>query len=154
MRVKIRLLPNQQPTCIIIRLTISDSTFACRYETSGQFIKLIELYLRLKQPEAFELIEKYQLFDFVKDQAKDLLMMDAPLQSLNITDLSHQERFEMFERWRRGPAAQLLARNINRIPIDSILAQIDDQRVLMHVYLDVLFEYDPNAASRYHDLQV
>lgn len=81
------------------------------YTYNSQPDKAIEYYLRLRRPNAFELIQEYNMFDAVKDKAVLLMEFDQHLIEM---EGSQTKPTKM-------PAVQLLVKNTDAIPVSSLL---------------------------------
>lgn len=82
-----------------------------RYTYNSQPDKAIEYYLRLRRPNAFELIQEYNMFDAVKDKAVLLMEFDQHL----------IEKEESQTKPTKMPAVQLLVKNTDAIPVSLLL---------------------------------
>jgi len=100
------------------------------YTFDKQFDKTLHIYLRLKRGNPFELIEKYNLFDSIRDKVALLMQYD------------------------KDKAVQMLINNIDRISIEQVVSQLKDEPRLLHEYLHNLFVKDAHAGKDYHELQV
>ena len=136
------------------------------YMASRRFEQLALLHLEHRNgPELFDLIEQYRLFDFCKGRVSALLLLEAnPEETLKDTC---ERRHKACAEWRKGRGVQLLARNTAFLPVEGILKELSDtdaifdisqpltlSLLLVHIYLDAIFEADPTAAQGWHDLQV
>eukprot|EP01119_Soliformovum_irregulare_P019120 TRINITY_DN5998_c0_g1_i1.p1 TRINITY_DN5998_c0_g1~~TRINITY_DN5998_c0_g1_i1.p1 ORF type:complete len:882 (+),score=254.78 TRINITY_DN5998_c0_g1_i1:60-2705(+) len=100
------------------------------YTFDKQFDKTLEIYLRLKRGNAFDLIKEHDLFDSVRDKVALLMKYDA------------------------GKATSLLINHLDRIPIEQVVDQLKSEPKLLHLYLHTLFIKDPQAGRDFHELQV
>lgn len=82
-----------------------------RYTYNNQPDKAIEYNLRLRRPNAFELIQEYNMFDAVKDKAVLLMEFDQHL----------LEKEENKNKPSKMPAVQLLVKNTDAIPVSDLL---------------------------------
>lgn len=82
--------------------------FSTRYTYNNQPDKAIEYNLRLRHPDAFDLIQEYNMFDAVKDKAMLLMEFDQHL-------LSKEENKST--KPTQMPAVQLLVKNTDAIPV-------------------------------------
>ena len=99
---------------------------ATLYTYEGQYDKTLHIYLRLKRPEAFSLIEKYSLFGSVQD--KVALLMD-------------------FDQKR---AISLFVKNTHSIPVAQVMQQLQGQSALQHAYLHALFLEDSQQGTDFN----
>jgi len=100
------------------------------YSYDKKYDKTLEIYLRLKRGNVFELIRQHSLFDAVQDKVLLLLEFDEQ------------------------QAVQLLVSNTDRIPITQVVAQLQARPKLLHAYLHALFLKDAHLGSDFHELQV
>ncbi|CEP10790.1 hypothetical protein [Parasitella parasitica] len=114
------------------------------YTYNNQPDKAIEYNLRLRRPNAFELIQEYNMFDAVKDKAVLLMEFDQHL----------LEKEEAKSNPSKMPAVQLLVKNTDAIPPEKVVKQLWRHRQFLHIYLDALFDRDHQLGYEFHDLQV
>lgn len=79
-----------------------------RYTFNHQPDKAIEYNLRLHRPDAFKLIQEYNMFDAIKDKAVLLMEFDQHL-------LEKEENKKT--KSTKMPAVQLLVKNTEAIPV-------------------------------------
>ncbi|OBZ81420.1 Vacuolar protein sorting-associated protein 41 [Choanephora cucurbitarum] len=115
------------------------------YTYNNQPDKAIEYNLRLRRPNAFELIQEYNMFDAVKDKAILLMEFDQYLL---------QKEENKSTRPSQMPAVQLLVKNTDAIPPERVVKQLRKNRLFLHIYLDALFDRDRQLGYEFHDLQV
>ncbi|KAI9281912.1 hypothetical protein BY458DRAFT_468772 [Sporodiniella umbellata] len=115
------------------------------YTYNNQLDKAIEYNLRLRRPNAFQLIEEYNMFDAVKDKALLMMELDQDL-------LKKEEDSEMTPT--KMPAVQLLVKNTDAIPPEKVVKQLGRHRQFLHIYLDALFNRDRHLGYQFHDTQV
>lgn len=130
--------------------------------------KALPYYLRLRDPHAFVLVRDYNLFTDIQDQALELVEFDEELRSAGregetpehssphgiaidlLVDHTHsipvRPRFELLETCSRADAS------LEQIP--RVIAQLQDHRKYLFMYLDALFDKDAHLAFDYSDLQV
>lgn len=87
-------------------------TLPIRYTYNNQPDKAIEYNLRLRRPNAFQLIQEYNMFDAVKDKAVLLLEFDQHL--LRSAENENKKPSQM-------PAVQMLVKNTDAIQVRQIL---------------------------------
>ncbi|GAA5814860.1 hypothetical protein MFLAVUS_008363 [Mucor flavus] len=114
------------------------------YTYNNQPDKAIEYNLRLRRPNAFELIQEYNMFDAVKDKAVLLMEFDQHL----------LEKEETNTKPSKMPAVQLLVKNTDAIPPEKVVKQLNRHRQFLHIYLDALFDRDHHLGFEFHDIQV
>ncbi|KAI8332834.1 hypothetical protein BC941DRAFT_462763 [Chlamydoabsidia padenii] len=116
------------------------------YTYKNQPDKAIEYNLRLRRPNAFELIQEYNMFDAVKDKAVLLMEFDQHL-------IKKQEA-EKATKLSTMPAVQLLVKNTEAMKPSKIVRQLRQHREFLYIYLDALFDRDHHLGYEFHDLQV
>ncbi|CAH1788445.1 unnamed protein product [Owenia fusiformis] len=105
-------------------------SLAALYTADKRYDKALAMYLRLKHKDVFELIHKHNLFDSISDKIVRLMDFDA------------------------DRAVTLLLDNLQRIPIEKVVHQLEDHPKMLHIYLDRLFRRDPHSGQDFHELQV
>eukprot|EP01117_Protostelium_nocturnum_P020637 TRINITY_DN938_c0_g2_i1.p1 TRINITY_DN938_c0_g2~~TRINITY_DN938_c0_g2_i1.p1 ORF type:complete len:911 (-),score=318.10 TRINITY_DN938_c0_g2_i1:20-2752(-) len=100
------------------------------YTYAKKYDKTLKILLQLKRGRAFEFIEQYQLFDTIRDKVQLLMNYDPKR------------------------AVELLISNIERVPINEVVDQLQSFPILLHAYLHALFLKDPHAGMDYHEMQV
>ncbi|XP_078703981.1 vacuolar protein sorting-associated protein 41 homolog isoform X2 [Branchiostoma floridae x Branchiostoma belcheri] len=109
---------------VLLRSLAELHTYDKRYD------KALAIYLKLGHEDVFPLIHKHNLFSSIQD--KIVMLMD----------------FDM-ER-----AVRLLIDNLERIPIEKVVHQLEPRPKLLYLYLDTLFQKDPHIGQDFHALQV
>ncbi|XP_040209124.1 vacuolar protein sorting-associated protein 41 homolog [Rana temporaria] len=94
------------------------------------YSKALEIYLTLRHKEVFELINKHNLFDCIKD--KIVLLMDFDTEK----------------------AVDMLLDNEDKISIDKVVVELKERPELQHVYLHRLFKRDHHKGQKYHEKQI
>lgn len=110
----------------------------------GQPAKALPYYLRLRKPHVFDLIREYNLFDAVQEQALLLVEFD-------------QERIKedpSVAVGKHGAAIELLVDHTLAIPVDRVVQQLEAKPKYLYMYLDSLFEKDPQSCQQYSDRMV
>ncbi|KAG1220949.1 hypothetical protein G6F35_006336 [Rhizopus arrhizus] len=115
------------------------------YTFNNQPDKAIEYNLRLRRPNAFQLIQEYNLFDTVKDKAILMMELDQHLLEKEQDPTLHPIKM---------PAVQLLVKNTDAIPPEKVVKQLVRHRQFLHIYLDALFDRDHHLGYEFHDMQV
>ncbi|KAI9491298.1 hypothetical protein BDB00DRAFT_767376 [Zychaea mexicana] len=110
------------------------------YTYNNQPDKAIEYNLRLRRPNAFELIQEYNMFDAVKDKAVLLMEFDQHLYD------SEQDKAEKV-------GSPKPAKKLTQMPA-KVVRQLRSHLKFLHVYLDALFDRDRHIGYEFHDLQV
>ncbi|KAL5007431.1 hypothetical protein ScPMuIL_016237 [Solemya velum] len=100
------------------------------YSYERAFDKALAIYLRLQHKDVFKLIYKHKLFSAISDKIEQLMQFD-------------QEQ-----------AVTMLIDNIDSIPMEKVVHQLEKSREFLHVYLDKLFTKDPDLSKEYHGHQV
>ncbi|CAG8470961.1 7415_t:CDS:10 [Dentiscutata heterogama] len=111
--------------------------------------KALEYNLRLRRPNVFDLIRKFNLFSAVQD--KVVLLMDFDLSEIQ-KEKDEQNRTPV--NIKNMPAVQLLIENTDSVPIGHVVSQLQSRRYFLHIYLDALFTRDHHIGFEFHDLQV
>lgn len=149
-----------------------------RYTYNGKPDKAIEYNLRLRRPNAFELIREYNMYEAVRDKA--VLLMEFDQYLLDEQDKSSKETAPK-KRRTEMPAVQLLIENTQAIPVSitayeqslirkayainslnhvsfsqpkRVVQQLKPRPQFLHTYLDALFERDPHLGYEFHDIQI
>ncbi|KAF7728592.1 Vacuolar protein sorting-associated protein 41 [Apophysomyces ossiformis] len=124
------------------------------YTYNSQPDKAIEYNLRLRRPNAFELIQEYNMFDAVKDKAYLLMEFDEYLIAKE-QSRKHDNAEESGppKKATQMPAVQLLVQNTDAIQPKKVVRQIYSNRKFLHIYLDALFDRDHHLGYEYHDIQ-
>ncbi|KAI8073983.1 hypothetical protein BC940DRAFT_363920 [Gongronella butleri] len=119
------------------------------YTFNDQPEKAIEYNLRLRRPNAFDLIQEYDMFDAVKDKAVLLMEFDQHLLAkAKKEDPAHVAKPAAM------PAVQMLVKNTEAMPIAKVVQQLRGHRQFLHIYLDALFDRDAHLGFEFHDIQV
>ncbi|ORZ22629.1 hypothetical protein BCR42DRAFT_172424 [Absidia repens] len=116
------------------------------YTYKNQPDKAIEYNLRLRRPNAFELIQEYNMFDAVKDKAVLLMEFDQ--------HLIKKDNDQQTKKLSAMPAVQLLVKNTEAMQPAKIVRQLRHHRHFLYIYLDALFDRDHHIGYEFHDLQV
>lgn len=142
--------------------------------------KALPYFLKLREPTVFNLIREHNLFTDVQDQALLLIEFDQELQkhreqaaagNCGTSEAKTHKRDDS----QHGNAVDLLVDHTHSIPvgllrrtrretrvepsrppsqIPRVIAQLQDHRHYLYLYLDALFDKDPHLAFDYSDLQV
>ena len=94
-------------------------SLALLYTQQARFDKALEIYLRLKNPQVFVLIQKHNLFKSIIDKIVELIELDQDM------------------------ALKMLMDSLEQIPIDKVIAQLKVRRDLYFVFLDKVNKKDP-----------
>ncbi|ELU13950.1 hypothetical protein CAPTEDRAFT_174173 [Capitella teleta] len=103
---------------------------ATLYTQDKRYDKALHIYLKLKHKDVFELIRKHRLMDSIVDKIVLLMEFDSK------------------------EALKMLIENIDRVPVESVVNQLEAEPKYLHLYLDGLFHKDPHIAQEFHDRQV
>ncbi|KAI8139914.1 hypothetical protein BJV82DRAFT_625472 [Fennellomyces sp. T-0311] len=124
------------------------------YTYNNQPDKAIEYNLRLRRPNAFELIQEYNMFDAVKDKA--VLLMEFDQHLLESEEKKRQEGGspKSIKKRTQMPAVQMLVKNTEAIPPNKVVRQLRSHRRFLHIYLDALFDRDRHIGYEFHDMQI
>lgn len=110
----------------------------------GQPARALPYYLRLRKPGVFDLIREHNLFDAVKEQA--LLLVEFDHERLK-EDSSTKEG-------KHGAAIELLVDHTLAIPVERVVQQLETKPQYLYMYLDALFDKDPQSCQQYADRMV
>ncbi|XP_072268322.1 vacuolar protein sorting-associated protein 41 homolog isoform X2 [Pyxicephalus adspersus] len=94
------------------------------------YSQALEIYLTLRHKEVFELINKHNLFNDIRD--KIVLLMDFDTEK----------------------AVDMLLDNEDKISIDKVVVELKERPELQHVYLHRLFKRDHHKGQAYHEKQI
>uniref|UniRef100_A0A4W3IZ86 Vacuolar protein sorting-associated protein 41 homolog n=1 Tax=Callorhinchus milii TaxID=7868 RepID=A0A4W3IZ86_CALMI len=107
------------------------TTLAELYTYDQRYDKALEIYLKLRHKDAFQLIHKHNLFSSIKNKIVLLLEFDTELAVL----LNVVFWFIL-------------------VKIDKVVEELKDQPELQHKYLHNLFKRDHHKGQKYHELQI
>ncbi|KAL1923384.1 uncharacterized protein VTP21DRAFT_8364 [Calcarisporiella thermophila] len=125
------------------------------YTLSNQLDKALEYNLRLRRPQSFDLIRKYNMYPAIRDKA--MLLMDFDAYVFEAEESPNEDGVTDERPKRREidmPAVQLLVQNTDAIPPKRVVEQLRNNSRYLHTYLDALFERDPHLGLEFHDEQV
>ncbi|CAO3637448.1 unnamed protein product [Cunninghamella blakesleeana] len=114
----------------------------------------IEYNLRLRRPNAFEIIQEYNMFDAVKDKAVLLMEFDQHLLEKEEQKTDPATKKTSTKKATDMPAVQLLVKNHEAMQPAKIVRQLKSHPKFLHIYLDALFQRDHHIGAEFHDLQV
>jgi len=100
------------------------------YMSAQQYDQALHVFLGLGKGEVFELIQRHQLFDSIREKVLMLVQFDA------------------------DQAVELLVNNTARVPVEAVVTQLRSLPALQLQYLHALFLQDPMLTAPFHDLQV
>lgn len=104
----------------------------------------LPFYLSLGRPEAFELIQKFHLFDAVQDDILKLVKLDTPAVTADLSPLALAN----------PKAIEMLVQHSHSIPTPKVVAQLKDRPSLLYCYFRALLDHDALLAADYSDLQI
>lgn len=129
--------------------------------------KALPYFLRLRKPGVFDLIREHNLFTAVQDQALLLCQFEEELADMKGVKVAPGHG------GRHGAAINLLVDHTHSIPVSSwvsrmrkteltrslsqinrVVAQLEGAPKFLYMYLDALFDRDPQLAVDFADLQV
>ncbi|KLT39187.1 vacuolar protein sorting-associated protein 41 [Cutaneotrichosporon oleaginosum] len=110
----------------------------------GQPARALPYFLRLRKPGVFDLIREHNLFDAVQEQA--LLLVEFDHERLREGDVDKEGK--------HGAAIQLLVDHTLAIPVERVVQQLDAKPQYLYMYLDALFDKDPQSCQQYADRMV
>ncbi|OCF38071.1 vacuolar protein sorting 41 [Kwoniella heveanensis BCC8398] len=108
--------------------------------------KALPYFLRLRRPYVFDLIKEHNLFTAVQDQALLLVQFDQ--------EREHEKVEVEGDKAKNGAAIQLLVDHTHSIPIDRVVNQLEAKPKYLYMYLDSLFDKDPQLSLPYSDRMV
>uniref|UniRef100_A0A4W5R5Z3 Vacuolar protein sorting-associated protein 41 homolog n=1 Tax=Hucho hucho TaxID=62062 RepID=A0A4W5R5Z3_9TELE len=106
------------------------TTLAELYTYDQRYDRALEIYLRLRHKDVYQLIHKHDLFSSIED--KIVLLMDFD----------------------KEKAVDMLLDNEDKISIDRVVEELRDRPELLHIYLHKLFKRDHHKGQRYHERQI
>lgn len=106
------------------------ATLAELYTYDQRYDRALEIYLRLRHKDVYQLIHKHNLFAAIED--KIVLLMDFD----------------------KEKAVDMLLDNEDKISIDKVVEELKDKPGLLHVYLHKLFKRDHHKGRKYHERQI
>ncbi|XP_072427274.1 vacuolar protein sorting-associated protein 41 homolog [Chiloscyllium punctatum] len=106
------------------------TTLAELYTYDQRYDKALEIYLKLRHKDVFQLIHKHNLFSSIKDKIVLLMEFD------------------------KEQAVNMLLDNEDKISIDKVVEELKDQLELQHVYLHNLFKRDHHKGQKFHERQI
>uniref|UniRef100_A0A669EYU8 Vacuolar protein sorting-associated protein 41 homolog n=1 Tax=Oreochromis niloticus TaxID=8128 RepID=A0A669EYU8_ORENI len=106
------------------------TTLAELYTYDQRYDRALEIYLRLRHKDVYQLIHKHDLFSSIED--KIVLLMDFD----------------------KEKAVDMLLDNEDKISIDKVVEELADRPELLHVYLHKLFKRDHHKGQKYHERQI
>ncbi|KAG8929405.1 Vacuolar protein sorting-associated protein 41, partial [Tulasnella sp. 418] len=130
------------------------------YMLNRQPGKALEYFLRLRRPNVFDLIRDHNLFTVVKDQALLLVEFDQELEKKRKSEVGGEtaERSGADEKGKgkkeTSKAIALLVDHTYSIPIARVVQQLQVRPYYLYLYLDALFDKDPQLAADFADIQL
>ncbi|XP_064186870.1 vacuolar protein sorting-associated protein 41 homolog isoform X1 [Anguilla rostrata] len=106
------------------------TTLAELYTYDQRYDRALEIYLRLRHKDVYQLIHKHNLFSSIED--KIVLLMDFD----------------------KEKAVDMLLDNEDKISTDKVVEELKERPELLHVYLHKLFKRDHHKGQRYHERQI
>uniref|UniRef100_A0A7N6AL36 Vacuolar protein sorting-associated protein 41 homolog n=1 Tax=Anabas testudineus TaxID=64144 RepID=A0A7N6AL36_ANATE len=106
------------------------TTLAELYTYDQRYDKALEIYLRLRHKDVYQLIHRHNLFSSIED--KIVLLMDFD----------------------KEKAVDMLLDNEDKISTDKVVEELADRPELLHVYLHKLFKRDHHKGQKYHERQI
>uniref|UniRef100_A0A4W4ETN3 Vacuolar protein sorting-associated protein 41 homolog n=1 Tax=Electrophorus electricus TaxID=8005 RepID=A0A4W4ETN3_ELEEL len=106
------------------------TTLAELYTYDQRYDRALEIYLRLRHKDVYQLIHKHNLFSSIDD--KIVLLMDFD----------------------KEKAVDMLLDNEDKISTDRVVDELKDRPKLLHVYLHKLFKRDHHKGQKYHERQI
>ncbi|KAF3836339.1 hypothetical protein F7725_028897 [Dissostichus mawsoni] len=106
------------------------TTLAELYTYDQRYDRALEIYLRLRHKDVYQLIHKHNLFSSIED--KIVLLMDFD----------------------KEKAVDMLLDNEDKLSTDRVVEELADRPELLHVYLHKLFKRDHHKGQKYHERQI
>uniref|UniRef100_A0A669E736 Vacuolar protein sorting-associated protein 41 homolog n=1 Tax=Oreochromis niloticus TaxID=8128 RepID=A0A669E736_ORENI len=106
------------------------TTLAELYTYDQRYDRALEIYLRLRHKDVYQLIHKHDLFSSIED--KIVLLMDFD----------------------KEKAVDMLLDNEDKISVNKVVEELADRPELLHVYLHKLFKRDHHKGQKYHERQI
>ncbi|XP_043920775.1 vacuolar protein sorting-associated protein 41 homolog isoform X2 [Protopterus annectens] len=106
------------------------TTLAELYAYDQRYDKALEIYLRLRHENIFQLIHKHSLFDAIKDKIVLLMEFD------------------------KEKAVDMLLDNADKISIEKVVESLESRPEYQHLYLHKLFKMDHHKGKQYHEKQI
>lgn len=104
---------------------------AIMYQYESSYDEALKIYLKLSDSKrVFDLISKFDLFETLR------------------------EKLTFFMKLNPIDASKLLIANQNKISVEDVIEKLKSKRELLHVYLDQVFENNPDACADHHDLLI
>ncbi|XP_069111688.1 vacuolar protein sorting-associated protein 41 homolog [Argopecten irradians] len=100
------------------------------YSFERSFDKALAIYIKLRHKDVFSLIYKHDLFDSITDKIIQLMEFDCE------------------------QAVDMLIGNMKKMSIDNVVQQLEKTPHNLYVYLDKVFQKDPQLCQKYHGKQV
>ncbi|XP_078322203.1 vacuolar protein sorting-associated protein 41 homolog isoform X3 [Crassostrea virginica] len=96
------------------------------YTLERQYEKSLAIYLKLGNTDVFQLIHKYNLFTSISDKIVQLMEFDD------------------------DQAATLLIDNMDKLPIEQVVKQLENHEKFLFAYLDRVCQKDQQLCQAYH----
>ncbi|XP_014884004.1 vacuolar protein sorting-associated protein 41 homolog isoform X1 [Poecilia latipinna] len=106
------------------------TTLAELYTYDQRYDRALEIYLRLRHKDVYQLIHRHNLFSSIEDKIVLLMEFD------------------------KEKAVDMLLDNEDKISIDKVVVELDGRPELLHVYLHKLFKRDHHKGQKYHERQI
>ncbi|MBN3324662.1 VPS41 protein, partial [Atractosteus spatula] len=106
------------------------TTLAELFTYDQRYDKALEIYLRLRHKDVYQLIHRHNLFSSIEDKIVLLMEFD------------------------KEKAVDMLLDNEDKISIDRVVEELKNRPELLHVYLHKLFKRDHHKGQKYHEKQI
>ncbi|KAL3832067.1 hypothetical protein ACJMK2_023745 [Sinanodonta woodiana] len=100
------------------------------YSFDKDFNQALSIYLKLKHKDVFALIQKHSLYDAISDNIVELMEFDEE------------------------QAIQMLIDNVQKIPIDKVVQQLEKKPKYQYIYLHKLYKKDAQSMQPYAGKQI
>uniref|UniRef100_A0A3Q4H7W7 Vacuolar protein sorting-associated protein 41 homolog n=1 Tax=Neolamprologus brichardi TaxID=32507 RepID=A0A3Q4H7W7_NEOBR len=105
------------------------TTLAELYTYDQRYDRALEIYLRLRHKDVYQLIHKHNLFSSIEDKIVLLMDFDKEVKTFKLYDFMLSESYKVVE-------------------------ELADRPELLHVYLHKLFKRDHHKGQKYHERQI
>ncbi|KAK0565354.1 Vacuolar protein sorting-associated protein 41 [Tilletia horrida] len=121
--------------------------------------KALPYYLRLRRPTVFDLIREHNLFMSIQDQVLQLLEFEEDLRKRDgpagaASEASLKRSSILNKPSKHGTAIDLLVEHTHSIPVPQVVSQLEQKPRFLYMYLDTLFDKDPQAVASFSDIQI
>lgn len=105
-------------------------SLATLYANEKKYGEALQIYLELGHQDVFDMIYKYNLWDYIHEKYSQLMAIDNEKATVMFID------------------------NVSKIPVEGVVKRLKKDKKLLHQYLHKLFLKDPQAGQDFHDMQI